>query len=90
MPFFDFWDRVELIQEFRKEEIKSRMIAATWNAWLMGVAPGKSFEWLLYRYELAEKPPPLTPEERREIAERAYKTAAEVIELDRKRKERQP
>jgi hypothetical protein len=82
MRYSDFLMRYELIQEIRMEEVKGQMIAATWNAWLMGAAPGKSFDWMLTTYGFKEKPPSLTPEERREVAKQAYKNAADIIELD--------
>jgi hypothetical protein len=89
MPFSDFWERASLIQEIRAEDARNQMIAQTWNAWLMGAAPGKTFDWMLTNYGLKEKPPPLTKEERHEIAQKAYADAANIIALDSKRRERQ-
>jgi hypothetical protein len=85
MPFSDFWERANLIQEFKKEEAKTQMIAQTWNAWLMGAAPGKTFDWMLTNYGLKEKPAPLTPEQRHAIAEKNYADAAKIIEFDQGR-----
>lgn len=93
MRYSDFLLQYELIQEIRAEEAKERMIAATWNSWLVLSYQGhlkKSFDWMLTTYGFKEKPPPLTPEEKHEIAKAAYKDAANIIALDSKRKERQP
>jgi hypothetical protein len=86
--YSDFLMRYELIQEIRAEDARGQMIAQTWNAWLMGAAQGKTFEWMLIHYGLKEKPPPLTAEEKHEIAKAAYANAANIIALDSKRRDR--
>ena len=88
MRFADFLLRSELITEIRLEEQKERMIAAAYTAWLMGSGGKKSFKSYITTLGLVEKPAPLTPEERRAIAQDAYSRAAKIVELDRKRRER--
>jgi hypothetical protein len=85
LRYSDFLMRAELIQEFRKEDKKNQMIAASWTAWLLGAMPKESFDGMLIHYGLKEKPAPLTPEERHEIAQKAYENAAKIIELDQRR-----
>lgn len=88
MCFADFLLRAELIAEIRLEEQKERMIAAAYTAWLMGSGGKKSFKSYITTLGLVEKPAPLTPEERKVIAQDAYSRAAKIVELDRKRRER--
>jgi hypothetical protein len=89
MRYSDFLLRYELIQEIRREEVKTQMIAASWGAWLQGAGgPDTTFDAFLVKYGLKEKPPPLTPEEKRKIADAAYTEAANIIKLDSKRRDR--
>jgi len=89
MLFADFLLRADLIAEFKAEEKKDQLVAAAYTAWLMGSAGGKkSFKSYLVGLGLMDKPEPLTREEKREMARRSYSTAARIIDLDRKRRER--
>lgn len=75
--------RVEFIQEFRAEDYKNQLIAQTWNAWLLGAAPQKTFNWTLVHYGLKEKEKPLTPEQRKQKAQEAYSLAEKIALMDR-------
>ena len=88
MRFADFLLRADLIAEFRAEEKKDQLTAAAYTAWLMGSGGKCSFESYQISLGLMEKPPPLTKAERQEIAEKGYSTAAKIVELDKKRRER--
>jgi len=88
MRFADFLFRADMIAEIRLEEQKERMTAAAYTAWLMGSGGKKPFRSYLITLGLLEKPDPLTPEERKQIAKEAYSKAAKIVELDRKRRGR--
>lgn len=88
MRFADFLLRADLIGEFRAEEKKNQLIAAAYTAWLMGSGGKCSFKSYQISLGLIEKPPPLTKEEKKEMAQKGYSTAARIIQLDKKRSER--